>query len=897
MRGYLANTIKALGDLAGARALLEQVLEVFSRTLPADHPDLQKARQNLAIVIKMLGDLAGARALEEAVLEVRLAVLPADHPHLQAARMNLARTLGHLGDVAGARTLFEKVLEVRSRTLPEDHTDLQRARQGLALSMYALGDAAGARALIEDVLEVFSRTLPAEHPELQRTRENLAIALKHMDDLAGARAIEEAVLEVYSRTLPADHPDLQRTRRNLATTIDALGDYPGARVLFEQVLEVGSRTLPAHHRDLQQARGNFAFTLAHERVRENEETGGIPRGGGNEEFAKLAGDFIRSLAHRAHEAVLSGSSREAEERCANLSNDLGRALSFAEGLGVFGRDGSLERLAFLSSESTRGGPLLSASLARRATEHPRYAELRGEIRSVSAELARFAQGGAGADEFDRARSRRDMAERELVGLARDLLGAEAGARELDLAALSAELAEKDAIVAYRRYKRSRVEADGKDTFTDSLCAFVVRSGERLHRVELGPIEPIETAVKSWREAIGVRLERGLSKTAPESLARGEELRRLVFEPLVPAITDARRLVVALDDVLHLVPLEALPSSFPIADAEQGVTSAAAADASDGGDGALLLGDRWRIETRCTLTELLAKEGEQRSGDALVALGGASFNSEPLPLSAEDLSALEERSSEPVQMVPLLRGASWDRGFEPLTYSGPEARGIAALYTEAFDEEQPALVLEKRKASRAAMEELAPKARFLHIATHGWFAPESIRSLLDSELVDKPTGLDLRLDTEERVKGMVPMLLCGLALAGANLSEDELGRAPGLMTAEELSTLDLRNCELAVLSACDTNVGERRAGQGVASLQRALHMAGARSVITSLWKVPDEATKELMLDFYRRIWVLEEPKHEALWAAQKKLRYAVDERGEKKYTTRDWAAWVLTGSPD
>jgi CHAT domain-containing protein len=145
--------------------------------------------------------------------------------------------------------------------------------------------------------------------------------------------------------------------------------------------------------------------------------------------------------------------------------------------------------------------------------------------------------------------------------------------------------------------------------------------------------------------------------------------------------------------------------------------------------------------------------------------------------------------------------------------------------------------------------------------------------------------------------MSPMLLCGLALAGANMSVDAVGRVPGLVTADELSALDLTNCELVVLSACDTNVGERRAGQGVASLQKALQMAGARSVITSLWKVPDEATKDLMLDFYRRLWVRNEPKWQALWEAKRVMRDAKDERGQPKYTTRDWAAWVLTGDPD
>ena len=207
------------------------------------------------------------------------------------------------------------------------------------------------------------------------------------------------------------------------------------------------------------------------------------------------------------------------------------------------------------------------------------------------------------------------------------------------------------------------------------------------------------------------------------------------------------------------------------------------------------------------------------------------------------------------------------------------------------------MLEKRKASREAVTELAPRARFVHIATHGWFAPESIKSWSDPEPLDKQTGLGSRRSGEEQVRGMSPMLLCGLALGGANLPENELGRVPGLITAEEIAALDLTNCELVVLSACDTNVGERRAGQGVASLQQALQMAGARSVITSLWKVPDEATKELMLDFYRRLWVEKKPKWQALWEAKMKLRNAKDEQGRPLYSTRDWAAWVLTGEPN
>lgn len=62
-------------------------------------------------------------------------------------------------------------------------------------------------------------------------------------------------------------------------------------------------------------------------------------------------------------------------------------------------------------------------------------------------------------------------------------------------------------------------------------------------------------------------------------------------------------------------------------------------------------------------------------------------------------------------------------------------------------------------------------------------------------------------------------------------------------------------------------------------------------------MPDQATKELMLDFYRRVWFERKSKGQALWEAKTRLRHAKDETGKPKYTTRDWAAWVLTGSSD
>ncbi len=219
-------------------------------------------------------------------------------------------------------------------------------------------------------------------------------------------------------------------------------------------------------------------------------------------------------------------------------------------------------------------------------------------------------------------------------------------------------------------------------------------------------------------------------------------------------------------------------------------------------------------------------------------------------------------------------------------STEESAAIAELYAEVS--ESKVLLLTGDSATKAALHAAAPKTRFLHLATHGWFASEGFKSQLD--VLAQQGTRDSWLRAEETLTGFAPETLCGLALSGANRGKDALGRVPGILTAEELASFDLRNCELAVLSACETNVGVRRAGQGIQSLQTALHAAGARTAITSLWKVDDAATRRLFELFYTKLWKQKLGKADALWQAKMALR-------AEGHPPRDWAGWVLSGDPD
>jgi CHAT domain-containing protein len=160
----------------------------------------------------------------------------------------------------------------------------------------------------------------------------------------------------------------------------------------------------------------------------------------------------------------------------------------------------------------------------------------------------------------------------------------------------------------------------------------------------------------------------------------------------------------------------------------------------------------------------------------------------------------------------------------------------------------------------------PRVRQAHVATHGFFADPKFRSRL--QLAESFFWRDSVVDGEtvERigVGARNPLLLSGLVLAGANRPETP-GR--GILTADAIAGLNLTGLNLVVLSACETGLGEVAGGEGVYSLQRAFHMAGTRNVMASLWRVGDEATAALMIQFYRNLWQEKLPPLAALRRAQ------------------------------
>jgi CHAT domain-containing protein len=416
--------------------------------------------------------------------------------------------------------------------------------------------------------------------------------------------------------------------------------------------------------------------------------------------------------------------------------------------------------------------------------------------------------------------------------------------------------------------------------TASYVGFVLRLGQAVQRVDLGPAAPIDEAIADWRQAIA---------GGKDSLA-AEVLRRRVWEPLarhVPA--DTRTVYLCPDGALTRLPWAALPGST----AERVLLE----------DHALAL-----VPHGPFLLERLSRQHQPARDVGLLVLGGVAYDEVPTAIAGIQDHQLLLRAAERG------KGGKWSE----LPGTLQELEQVSALAGD-----RPQRRLQGKDVSTAALLDALPRARWVHLATHGFFADPALRSALQ---VDEKQ-FDRMFRDRATPGARNPLVLSGLVLAGANRpppkdAEALLGYDGGILTAEAIAGLPLEHLELAVLSACDTGLGEVAGGEGVFGLQRAFHLAGTRDVVASLWKVDDQATAALMALFYHKLWKEgQEPLvalHESqltLYRHPERIEALAHERGLKldkvaalpatdptpktapvkgRAPVKQWAAFVLSG---
>jgi len=325
-----------------------------------------------------------------------------------------------------------------------------------------------------------------------------------------------------------------------------------------------------------------------------------------------------------------------------------------------------------------------------------------------------------------------------------------------------------------------------------FLAFVLSPDGHTAVVDLGPSDAVDKATLRVRDALATR------DSAFQAAA--QELYQLAFSPLLPTIGNARKIFLVPDGQLSLVPFAALHS------------------------GRDFLVDTYDFTYLTSGRDLLPRPDDDPASTSIVVLADPDYS---ISLPAPSVDGAERGYAT-------ASGPRW----LPLPGTRQEAEAIKRIFPQTQ-------IFLGAEASKERLFQLKAPG-ILHIATHGFFLRD-----LTSTAGSRALGTSLRpLDYLPD-----PLLRSGLALAGASaLVVPDGGSASSsidsLVTALELASLDLWGTQLVVLSACDTGRGE--VGQGIYGLRRAFVIAGAETVVVSLWAVDDEGTADLMESYYRNL---------------------------------------------
>lgn len=876
-----------LGEYAEARTHLERALAVWEASLPPDDPRLVNALNNQGALLYEMRDLAAARAVVERLLALREASLPADDPMLAAARQNLATILFALGEFSEALALHELALDAYERSLGPHSQEVAQELNNLAVTLEALGRLEEALVMHRRALEVYESLYGAEHPEVARSLASQARALLQLERYAESRPLYERALAMQERLLGSDHTEVARTLQSIAITVQHLEGGDAALRLYERARAIHEErdggpmaadlanlefNVSAIHWDagrLQPARAALERSLAILEARSPEHPlvlevlRRLTLLALDEDRPDLAWAHARDLASRQRRLrrILAGLTEdESFDFLAGLRGQLAAILSAADAAGepeaaydaVLEVKGRVARLTLQTRDSLRAAldedtaalsdalagvqaRLASLALATPDRQDSGHAERQATLRDERVRLERALRRRADLDDGHAPLTARDVA-----------------------AALPPRSALVDLLVESRREPGRLIDGRFcKGGWSELVArAWIVRADrEQPTVVVLGPAAPLREAIDAFlRELRSQMTVRGVSPLRPESGERdpGSLLFGLVGSQLTAHLDGIDTVFVSPEGDFGRLPFETLR----------------------GADGRYLIEDRAFVyfSDASVLVERAAAPAPL--GGILLALGAPDY----------DHGGATDRRDGAAAPVPLERAAAiWP----PLPGTGREVRAIAAIHEHAMPTGERRMLMGS-DAGEESLRRGLRGASIVHLATHGYFgvlggeagSPTQVRS-------DVP-------DVAPRSARADPDVLSGLVLAGADAARDP-GEAPhdGYLTAGEVAVLDLDHADLVVLSACETGLGTPQAGEGLLGLRRAFHLAGADTVVSSLWSVPDESTARLMEAFYQRLLVDGLPRHAALRATQLEL-LARNRAEEESALPGTWGAFVLSG---
>jgi CHAT domain-containing protein/tetratricopeptide (TPR) repeat protein len=874
------------GEYVKAESYLREALAMRQALYPEDrypqgHADLANSLNNLGILLHVQGEYAKAVSYHREALAMLQALYPKDrfpqgHLYLAITLNGIGSSLQAEGEYAKAEPYFRDAVAMLIAFFPKDrfpqgHHELALILNNLGSLLQAEGEYAKAEPYLRDALAMLQALYPKDrfpqgHQALATGLNNLGLLLKAQGEYAKAEPYYRDALTMQTALYPQEryphgHPDVATSLYNLGALRLSQGEYAKAETYFRDALAMRQALYPKDryangHPVLATTLNNLGSAL------EAQGDGANAAAFYRETLAMYQALYPKDRYPQGHPylaislnniaALLSaqGENAEAKPYCRealamqqahfNRLAEIGavaQALNFAASLPLT-LDGFLSVHRRLPDDAMtydlvwKSRAPLTKIMQRRhldihASQEPHAKKLVLELQNIRQRLASLLLSPAkDAAEHQKNVDGLTAAKEDLENrIARQLrLNLPAPAEQTSPQQLSNALPNGACFIDVVRFtdfsQNPKVAGRKGRRQTPRYLAFVLLGGKPALRVDLGAAAPIDAAWDSWRDAI---VNNRPDRQAAAAFAA------LVWQPLrehLPAKTHS--VWFAPDGQLSQVPWAAMPGAQPDTILLEELAVAVVPH------GSYLL---QRLQDKA-----VASDGKS----TLLTVAGVAY--EQAPVGTTDL---KDFSLAPIPGDKLI---AWKQ----LPGTAREEKQIADLARKVLQTEPR--VLNGADAGMAQVSAELPKVRYAHLATHGFFADPKFRSAFQVDEKQFQHFGSERISAGARS----PLVLSGLVLAGANRPETP---QRGILTAEAVVGLRLEDLELAVLSACETGLGETAGGEGVFGLQRAFHVAGARNVIASLWRVDDDSTAALMVLFYRKLWLEKQAPLQALREAQ------------------------------
>ena len=800
------------------------------------------------------GEYQRAQKAAEKALALRGAILGEKNYDYATNLNNLAFLYNSLCLYAKAEPAYRQAAAIYKEVIGEKHPDYATNINNLALLYDVQGLFEKAEPLYKQSLSITKETLGDRHTNYALTLNNLASVYQSLGLFAKAEPLFLEALSIYKDSFGDKHPDYASSLNNLASFYDARGLIAKAEPLYREVLVIRKEVLGLKHPDYASSLSNLAALYYSKGL-----------------FAKSAPiyqdaikifkealgekhpDYALALHGLANAYSAQGLSKQATPLYQDAIGIIEEQLETTAA--IQSESGQLVYLSanrsyldsFLGLAGTDPADIYKITLRWRGAVTARQAFARAHVRALSNTSSK-SQVNNIVEEL------RDVSQQLAILVSNPLKPGD----DTNLSKLHDELDDKRQkleirlvneskdFAKYLEYRKLSPRDLQKQLPPDSALIDFLAYGDKIAAFVVTPKTIVRVDLKGTQElpemVQGFRSHLSLKRTRPEQGGDDDSiLYKTVWEPLLPYLGDAKLILICPDGPLCQLPFAALRGK----DSKKYLIEEVAIAV---------------IPVPRMLPELLAKDTTKTNSESsLLAIGDVDFGP----------------------------GRPWD----PLAGTKSEIETIEKLFRQgkpnaAFKS------LTRGNATQATIRNVAGNYRFLHFATHGFFDAPIPHPKVEGRGA-------VSIGRQNRMPVLNQNLLCGLVCAGANKPKlDDDGR----LTALEIMDLDLSGVELAVLSACETGLGKIEQGDGVMGLQRAFQLAGVRTTVTSLWKVPDAATSSLMIRFYENKLMKSMPTLEALREAQlwvlnngvKAGILAEEPKNGRRTPPLYWAAFTLAG---